>query len=231
LTWSGFADGEHNLRSQAVDAVGHSESPGPGITVTVDTTPPAVLAHLPPAGAADVPLSATVVVTFSEAIVTATLAFSAAPNPGGWEATWNASRTAVRLTHDAFAPVQAYTMTVLQARDEARNALVPATWSFTAAAAPCAGPAGVDLFFSPPQPLVHGTVHFTASVLSGTGPLTYSWSFGDGGTAQGQYADHIFANPGTFTTTLLVTNACGSAGRENTVVVRPYRIYLPIVDK
>jgi PKD repeat protein len=313
-SWSGYADGTHNLRSQAVDTVGHVESPGAGITVTVDATPPEVLAYLPPAGAVEVPLATTVVVTFSEAVVTDTLVYTCAPNPGGWAASWDAERTTVFLTHDDLLLGQTYTFTVLQARDEARNPLAPVGWSFTTVAPPCApveilsvtttitdcqvtfgaeltgtapfaylwdfgwdtstetnplvdfgasgtypytltvsncetysdtaggvvtvtctppceGPAGVDLAYTPAEPLVHATVYFTGSVLSGTAPFTYSWDFGDGGTAEGMYVSHSFDSAGTYTTTLTVSNACGEASREHIVLVALYRIYLPVVRK
>jgi hypothetical protein len=313
-SWTGVSDGEHNLRSQAVDAVGFMETPGPGLTVTVDATPPEVLSHLPPAGAVDVPLAAAVVVIFSEAILTDTLAYTVAPDPGGWAAHWNAPATAVTLTHADFAPGQVYTVTVLQARDAARNPLAPISWSFitepppcapvevltittavsgcqatfgavltgteplaylwdfgfetstettplvdfgasgaypytltvsncgaysdtaggvvtVTCAPPCAGPDGADFTFVPAEPLVHATVHFTGSVLNGTAPLTYTWDFGDGGTAEGSSTSHAFGASRAFTVTLTVRNACGTAGRERVVPVGAYRAYLPLVRR
>jgi hypothetical protein len=311
--WSGYTDGAHNLRSQAVDAVGYIEVPGPGITVTVDATTPEVLGHLPPAGAVDVPLTATVVVTFSEAVVTGTLAYASTPDPGGWSVSWDAGHTSVSLTHDAFSHGQIYTFTVLQARDQALNPLEPIGWSFATparscapaeilsvttavsgcqvafgaeitgtepfaygwdlgfqtstetnplvdfgasgtypytltvyncgtysdtaggvvtvtCAPPCEGPAGVDFAYAPDKPLVHTTVHFSGSVVSGTAPFTYSWDFGDGDTAEGAYAGHAFGT-GAFTVTLEVTNACGTAGRERVLQIVPYWVYLPLVRK
>jgi hypothetical protein len=106
------------------------EVPGPGITVTVDATPPQLAAFRPLSGAVDVPLTATVALTFSESIVTGTLAFSLAPDPGGWAVAWNAEGTAAMLSHTAFDAGQIYTFTVTQARDRALNPLSPAQWTF-----------------------------------------------------------------------------------------------------
>ena len=128
--WDGFGEGLHNLRSQAVDGLAHMEVPGPGITVTVDATPPQLAAFRPLSGAVDVPLTATVALTFSESIVTGTLAFSLAPDPGGWAVAWNAEGTAAMLSHTAFDAGQIYTFTVTQARDRALNPLSPAQWTF-----------------------------------------------------------------------------------------------------
>lgn len=311
-SWAGLTDGAHNLRSRAVDAAGHVEEPGPGITITVDTVPPEVLAVLPPAGAGEVPLAAALVVTLSEAILTDTLAYSITPDPGGWAAAWNAPATAVTLTHDDFAPGQAYTVTVRHAHDRARNPLAPVSWSFSTlpppcapvavlsftnvlsdcqvtfgaelsgtapfaflwdfgfaistathplvdfgasgtypytltvsncgaysdtaggvvtvtCALPCAPPAGANLVLAPSAPLVHATVHFTGSVLSGTVPLTYSWAFGDGDTAAGPHAGHAYGASGAFTVTLEVRNACGTAARARAIRIAPYRAYLPLV--
>lgn len=43
----------------------------------------------------------------------------------------------------------------------------------------------------------------------GGGPLTYDWSFGDGGTATGASVTHAFSLSGTYTVTLTVTDADG----------------------
>ena len=45
----------------------------------------------------------------------------------------------------------------------------------------------------------------------GSMPLTYSWSFGDGGTGSGVAPTHSYGADGTYTITLVVTDATGAA--------------------
>ena len=58
------------------------------------------------------------------------------------------------------------------------------------------------------------TYHFTDSLLSGTGPIAFSWNFGDGTlTADSQNVSHTFQIPlggTTDTITLIVSDSCGS---------------------
>lgn len=89
------------------------------------------------------------------------------------------------------------------------------------------GGAGID--YSPGNPIPYQTVRFTGTVQAGTGPLTYTWAFGDGGTAQGQSVDHGFALAGDHTVTLTVANPCSEAVVTTTVQVVFYRVYLPLV--
>jgi hypothetical protein len=134
--WTGYADGEHNLRSRATDALGHVESPGAGITVTVDTVPPMLLAHRPAAGALDVPLTATVVLTFSEPILPGSLRFSCVPAPDDWSVSLDATGTVANLTPSGLARGKLYAFTVSSAHDYARNAVQPVAWSFATMAYP-----------------------------------------------------------------------------------------------
>jgi PKD repeat protein len=51
--------------------------------------------------------------------------------------------------------------------------------------------------------------NFTGVAYNGTGPYTYSWDFGDGGTATGASVSHTFATPGYYTVTLTTSDAAG----------------------
>ena len=75
---------------------------------------------------------------------------------------------------------------------------------------------------------------FTASPLSGTVPLTVSftdtstggptswaWEFGDGGTAATQNASHTYAAAGTYTARLTAADAGGSTSSTRTITVDP----------
>ena len=57
-------------------------------------------------------------------------------------------------------------------------------------------------------------VDFTASATDPEGdlPLSYAWTFGDGGTATGPAASHTFTVPGKHTVTAAVTDSRGATG-------------------
>jgi PKD repeat protein len=75
-----------------------------------------------------------------------------------------------------------------------------------------------DITFWPLSPGIGELVTFAASAL-GTEPLYYDWDFGDGYTGTGNYFDHIYTDPGTYTVTLTVTNDCGQQIVQKTVGV------------
>jgi PKD repeat protein len=62
----------------------------------------------------------------------------------------------------------------------------------------------------PDQTANEGTTVQFNGAASGTGPLTYLWTFGDGSTASGTLTPtHVYADNGAFTTTLQVTDSLG----------------------
>jgi len=65
------------------------------------------------------------------------------------------------------------------------------------------------------------TVNFTSTVTNppGSGPLTYLWDFGDGGTSVQANPTHTYAAGGSYGVTLTVTNNCGSAVKVNSVTI------------
>jgi hypothetical protein len=65
--------------------------------------------------------------------------------------------------------------------------------------------------------LAGANVTFSAAALGGAGgPYTYTWSFGDGQTANGWSVSHAYAQPGVFTPRATVMDA---AGATNTTVL------------
>lgn len=77
--------------------------------------------------------------------------------------------------------------------------------------------------FSPTAPTVGANVNFNGSqstAVQGRTIVSYTWSFGDGGTASGQSVTHPFAAPGTYTVTLTVVDSAGKSSTfSNTVTV------------
>jgi PKD repeat protein len=68
------------------------------------------------------------------------------------------------------------------------------------------------------------TVRFTASNSNpGANPLTFSWTFGDGGSANGSQVDHVYTTATTGnvkrTVTLTATNCAGSAQVQKTIKI------------
>ncbi|MGC9025693.1 MAG: S8 family serine peptidase, partial [Chloroflexia bacterium] len=78
----------------------------------------------------------------------------------------------------------------------------------------------VDFAWTPSTPVVGEMVTFTATA-SGTGPLTYNWDFGDGGTASGITATHAYTAAGNYVVTLVVGNVCNQVVVTHTVTVVP----------
>jgi PKD repeat protein len=75
---------------------------------------------------------------------------------------------------------------------------------------------------SPAKPTVGETVYFNASLSTDPdGWITsWSWNFGDGVTASGQVAHHIYDVAGTYTVTLkVIDNSGGSDAIEKTITI------------
>jgi formylglycine-generating enzyme required for sulfatase activity len=73
--------------------------------------------------------------------------------------------------------------------------------------------------FSPDSPVVNQSVQFTDA--STGNPVSWSWSFGDGGSSALQNPSHAYTAAGTFTVNLTVSNASGSNGTSRSLVCRP----------
>ncbi|MCD6013314.1 MAG: hypothetical protein K0Q79_3176 [Flavipsychrobacter sp.] len=63
-----------------------------------------------------------------------------------------------------------------------------------------------------------GAVRFTPSV-SGAGPFTYQWYFGDGGSSTSSNPSHLYTSPGIYTVKLIATD---SRGCTDSIVVPNY---------
>ncbi|MCK5559153.1 MAG: Ig-like domain-containing protein, partial [Thermoplasmata archaeon] len=108
--------------------------PNPWSFTTIDFTPPKISATMPVNGTIGITLNANVVVTFSEAMDTNSIAFTCTPNPGGWAAIWSGGNSIVTYTHDLFTSFTNYTFHITAAKDLAGNDLIAGTipnpWPF-----------------------------------------------------------------------------------------------------
>ncbi len=89
-----------------------------------------------------------------------------------------------------------------------------------------AGPPPLKTSFTyvPSAPGVAQTVYFAAVASGGRAPYTFRWSFGDGGTAFGSVATHVFPVAGTYTVGLSVSDGSGqmvTTARTLTVTTNP----------
>jgi PKD repeat protein len=85
---------------------------------------------------------------------------------------------------------------------------------------------------TPSKPVVGLSTPF-AALLPPTGPVTYTWTFGDGGTASGQTPSHTFARPGTYTVTLTASNGLSTETRTVSIAVSANRrdMFLPLAAR
>jgi predicted outer membrane repeat protein len=88
-------------------------------------------------------------------------------------------------------------------------------------------PSGVNFTHNAPHPAAQ-PVTFIGSVAFGQG-VTFSWSFGDGDTAQGQTVTHTYAQPGVYTVMLTAANAAGQNLVTKNVTITNFELYLPML--
>lgn len=85
----------------------------------------------------------------------------------------------------------------------------PPSWSWTSVVTPVADFTGTPLTGTRPL-----NVAFTDT--STNTPTSWAWTFGDGGTSSAQNPSHTYATAGTYTVTLVATNAAGSDTKTRT---------------
>jgi PKD repeat protein len=93
----------------------------------------------------------------------------------------------------------------------------------------CVTVKGTEFQASTVFPAISQTVTFTATVTAGEAPISYSWNFGDGGSASGTNITHTFSAQGVYPVNLATNNTCQAAQSATTRVFVGMRlIYLPI---
>lgn len=79
---------------------------------------------------------------------------------------------------------------------------------------------GADFTFSPPNPVSGETVTFSGTVqASSTAPVSYSWDFGDGHTAEGVVVEHTYTVSDTYTVSMDAQNCAGTSSAVHPVTV------------
>ncbi len=155
-----------------------------------------------------------------------------AEDPGGGTIA-PAGSTVVTVSFDATGlDVGTYTTALEVLSDDPDEPLVgvDVTLVVTTGCIPISNP---DFTWVPPAPLVGQPVTFYGSA-EGLEPITFTWSFGDGGGGSGATVAHTFAVSATYTVVMTATNACGwdVATHLVTVTAPPqqfWTVYLPIV--
>jgi hypothetical protein len=101
----------------------------------------------------------------------------------------------------------------------------------------CTSVTGVDFSYSPTAPRVGQSVTFTATVASGTLPVTYTWNFGHGAdeatiSATVGHSFPLTTTLQTYNVMLTTANACSNpAPVSKPVTVSPYGNYLPLISR
>jgi len=195
----------------------------------VDSAAPTVTLNSPTNGASNVRTDASIVITFSEAMDTASLAgATVALNPSvTLSQGWTVTDTVLTLTHTAnFADSTTYTLTISNAATDVSdtgNALSPFTLVFTTGSTDVTDPTAV---ITPPTgTIVAGqSVIFSGTASTDAPPGTiasYEWRVTDnngvlvpGGTGSGSAFTFTFPQGGTYTVTLNVTDQAGNSDSD-----------------
>jgi len=157
------------------------------------------------------PLAADFVFSPANPAVDETISFDASVAGGTppYSATWDfadgGTATGLSATH-AYSVVGTYSVTLYVADGGAQTKTIAKSLT-VGSAPPPPSPLAADFAFSPSNARAGDPVAFAASGSGGTPPYAFSWDFGDGGTASGMFANHVFSAEGTYTVTLSVTDA------------------------
>ena len=101
-------------------------------------------------------------------------------------------------------------------------------------------PTGPSISFTPSNPQPGESVAFEGNITSsgGGGPITFTWSFGDGSSGIGQSLPHVYSFSGVYAVMMTATgNACGSPPSVTRLItvgsgVTPAALlYLPVILK
>ncbi len=137
-------------------------------------------------------------------------------NPGGGVLSGTTKLTTALLTGDAvFTDLSIDTAGVGYTLSAASGAVTTSSTPFNLATSPLVltGPTAM-----PPSGAVGQNISFTSSCTGGSGPLTFSWNFGDTTNASGANVTHAYTTGGTFNVILTVTDTATGLASGNTSV-------------
>jgi uncharacterized membrane protein len=118
----------------------------------------------------------------------------------------------------------------LAATSQAQPA-VSAQIAITTTAVDCLPVRAPSFTVAPAEPIAGQVVTFTGAVAAGTPPIIYTWNFG-GALAAGPVVTHTFPFQTAimpYPVVMTATNACGQVWVWDSVTVRLYRAYLPLL--
>ncbi len=138
-----------------------------------------------------------------------------------WDFGDTQTSTAQNPSH-AYADPGTYTVS-LTVTDSADNSVTETKMDYVSVV----DPPDADFGGDPTALIVGQSVSFTDMSGGGVGALSYEWDFGDTWTSANQNPSHAYADPGTYTVSLTVTDAATNTDTETrtgyiTVVVGPH---------
>jgi hypothetical protein len=194
-SYTGLADGSHNFRVRATDTAGNTDPTPAERSWTVDTTAPETTITSGPTGTTN-SSSATFEFAADEPsgfeCSLDTTPFAACSSPASYTGLGDGSHNfRVRATDTAgnTDPTPAERSWIVQA-----NTPPVARFTFSCSALSCS---------------------FDGSASTDSDGTTYAWTFGDGTGAGGRTVAHTYAQAGSYTVTLTVTDDAGSNATES----------------
>jgi PKD repeat protein len=135
-----------------------------------------------------------------------------------WDFGDGQSGTGVATTH-RYTSARTFTVTLKVTSDTRATSTASRTINVSATLPPTTA----NFIFSPTNPSINQDVIFTASGAGGPGipggaTGTFTWEFGDGGTATGSSVTHRYARGGTYTVSLRVTTDGGLAATTSRAI-------------
>jgi len=145
---------------------------------------------------------------------------SSTGNPTTWQWSFGdgGTSTAQNPSH-AYAAAGSYTVSLTATASSGSN-----TGTRTITVAPAAG-LDASFSFSPSSPAPGQSVRFTDS--STGNPISWQWSFGDGGSSTAQNPSHTYTTEGSYNVTLIAGNASGTDTGSRTVTIATTSDILP----